>query len=107
MTLRLVQLLYPLEVRSTSEAEETQDKENKIVEPVERKTNQVKGIKKSSRHYKRPSGTRWVAHQTDDLKAFFYNVDLLLGYLNNQVTDPYNTTMKKDSSLRMCPSLVL
>ena len=36
MTLRRpMQLLYPLEVRSTSEAEETQDEEKEIVEPVE------------------------------------------------------------------------
>ena len=44
-----MQLLYPLEVRSTSEAEETQDEENEIVEPVEKETNQVKGIKRPRR----------------------------------------------------------
>ncbi len=50
MTLRRpVQLLYPLEVRSASEAEETQDEENEIVEPVEKETNQVKGIKRPRR----------------------------------------------------------
>jgi hypothetical protein len=50
MTLRRpVQLLYSLEVRSASEAEETQDEENEIVEPVEKETNQVKGIKRPRR----------------------------------------------------------
>ena len=52
--------------------------------------------KKQSRHYKRPSGTRWVAHQTGALEAFLHNLGLLLGYLNNQIADPYNATMKKE-----------
>ncbi|CAB4013601.1 Hypothetical predicted protein [Paramuricea clavata] len=54
-------------------------------------------MKKSSRCYKRPFGTRWVAHQSDVLEAFLHNLDLLLGYLNNQIADPYNTTMKKET----------
>ena len=55
-------------------------------------------MKKSSRRYKRPFGTRWVAHQSDALEAFLHNLDLLLGYLNNQIADPYNTTMKKETA---------
>jgi hypothetical protein len=54
-------------------------------------------MKKSSRRYKRPFGARWVAHQSDALEAFLHNIDLLLGYLNNQIADPYNTTMKKET----------
>ena len=54
-------------------------------------------MKKSPCRYKRPFGTRWVAHQSDALEAFLHNLDLLLGYLNNQIADPYNTTMKKET----------
>ena len=52
--------------------------------------------KKQSHRCKHTSGTRWVAHQTDGLEAFLHNLGLLLGYLNNQIADPYNATMKKE-----------
>ena len=53
-------------------------------------------IKTSNRRFKRPSGTRWVAHQSDAIDAFLVNLNLLLGYLNNEIADPYNATMKKE-----------
>ena len=40
--------------------------------------------------FKHPSSTRWVAHQSDATDAFLVNFSLLLGYLNNQIADPYN-----------------
>ena len=54
-------------------------------------------MKTSNYCFKRPSGTRWVTHQSDAINAFLVNLSLLLGYLNNQIADPYNATMKKDA----------
>ena len=34
-------------------------------------------MKTSNRHFKRPSGTRWVAHHLDALDAFLVNLSLL------------------------------
>ena len=42
------------------------------------------------RQFKRPSGTRWVAHQVDALGTFFHNLYTLLGYLHNGIADLYN-----------------
>ena len=67
--------------------------------------------KTSNRRLKRPSGTRWVANQSDAVDAFLVNLILLLGYLNNQIADPYNATMKKEvprlqGVLSFCSNLV-
>ena len=53
-------------------------------------------MKTSNRRFKRPSGTRWVAHQSDAIDTFLVDLSLLLGYLNNEIADPYNATMKKE-----------
>ena len=53
-------------------------------------------MKTSNRRFKRSSGTTWVAHQSDEIDAFLVNLSLLLGYLNNQIADPYNVTRKKE-----------
>ena len=68
-------------------------------------------MKKSPCRYKPPFGTRWVAHQSDALEAFLHNLDLLFGYLNNQIADPYNMTMKKEiprleGVLALCSDLI-
>ena len=61
--------------------------------------------------FKCPSGTRWVAHQSDATDAFLVNLSLLLGYLKNQIADPYNATAKKEvprlqGVLSSCSNLV-
>ena len=48
------------------------------------------------RRYKRPGGTRWVAHQVEALDTFFVNLPILIDYLQNQIADPHNATMKKE-----------
>ena len=54
-------------------------------------------MKTSNCRFKRPSGTTpWVANQSDAIDAFLVNLSLLFGYLNNQIADPYNATMKKE-----------
>ena len=53
-------------------------------------------IKTSNRRFKRPSGTRWVFHQSDAFDAFLVNLNLLLGYISNHTADAYNTTMKEE-----------
>ena len=53
-------------------------------------------VGESYRRYKRPSGTHWVAHQSDALDSFLSNLACLLGYLHNQISDPYNTMMTKE-----------
>ena len=68
-------------------------------------------MKTLNRRFKRPSSTRWVTHQSDAINAFLVNLSLLLGYLNNQIADPYNATMKKDvprlqGVLSSCSNLV-
>ena len=45
--------------------------------------------------YKRPIGTRWTEHQAVSLHSCNANLPLLIAYLNNQIADPYNNTMKK------------
>jgi hypothetical protein len=45
--------------------------------------------------YKRPTGTRWTEHQTAALGSYNTNLPRLIGYCNNQIAHPYNSTMKK------------
>ena len=60
-------------------------------------------MKTSNCRFKRPSGTtRWVANQSDAIDAFLVNLSLLFGYLNNQIADPYNATMKKEVPRLQC-----
>ena len=64
------------------------------------------------RRFKRPSGTLWVAHQVDALDTFFRNLYTLLGYLHNQIANPYNATMHKEQQrlegiLSNCSNLVV
>ena len=56
-------------------------------------------------HYKRPGGTCWVAHQSDVLDSFLSNLACSLGHLNNQISDPYNATMKREGVLSDCSDL--
>ena len=63
------------------------------------------------RRFKRPSGMQWVAHQVDALDTF-HNLYTLLGYLHNQIADPYNATLCKEqqrlkSILSNCSNLVV
>ena len=53
-------------------------------------------MKTSNCRFKRPSGTRWLSHQSDAIDVVFFNLSLLLGYFNNQLADPYNPAMKKE-----------
>ena len=68
-------------------------------------------MKTLNHHFKHPSSTRWIAHQSDEIDDFLVNFSLLLGYLNNQIADPYNATMKKEvphlhGVLSSCSNLV-
>ena len=72
----------------------------------------AKMIKKQHRRYKRSSGTRWVSHQTVALDTLLHNIEIFIGYLNNQIADPHNATMKKERQrlegvLSNCTSLVV
>lgn len=44
--------------------------------------------------YKRESGTRWVEHQASSIKSYIHNLVILIGFLNHQISSPYNTTMR-------------
>lgn len=45
--------------------------------------------------YKRPSGSRWTEHQVANIKSHLHNLPILIGFLNQQITEPHNATMKK------------
>ena len=47
------------------------------------------------RKYKRPSGTQWVEHQVAALKVHIHNFPVLIGFCNNQITNPHNNRIKK------------
>ena len=53
-------------------------------------------VGKPHRHFKRPGDTHWVAHQIQALNTYLYNLSTFLGFLNNQISDPHNTTMLKE-----------
>ena len=72
---------------------------------------QASMMKTFNHHFKHPYSSRWVAHQSDALDAFLVNLSLLVGYLNNQIADPCNTTIKKkvpclQGVLSSCSNLV-
>ena len=46
------------------------------------------------RKYKRPEGTRWVEHQIAGLDSHLHNLPILLGFLNQQIADPHNKSIK-------------
>ena len=55
---------------------------------------------------------QWVAQQVDALDTFFHNLYILLGYLHNQIPNPYNATMHKEQQwlegiLSNCSNLVV
>ena len=43
---------------------------------------------------KRPSGTRWVEHQVAAIEAYLKNLQVLMGFFNQQIAAPHNS-MKK------------
>ena len=45
--------------------------------------------------YKRPTGTRWVEHQTAAIASHLHNLPILIGFCNNQISAPHNTQIKK------------
>ena len=53
---------------------------------------------KPKRRYKRPSGTRWVEHQVQNLDSHNYNLSILIAFLNQQISDPYNQSIRKVKS---------
>lgn len=48
--------------------------------------------------YKRPSGTRWVEHQHQNLQSHNHNFPILLAFLNQQISSPHNASIKKVKS---------
>ena len=68
-------------------------------------------VGESYRRYKRPSGTRWVAHPSDALDSFLSNLACLLGYLHNQISDQsrlklHNIWVKKSTTCFVLEKLV-
>ena len=53
-------------------------------------------VGKPHHHFKRPGGTRWVAHQVQAFDTYLYKLSTFLGFLNNQISDPNNATMHKE-----------
>ena len=41
-------------------------------------------------HYKRPSSTRWVKHQSAALNLHINSLLIFIGFHNNQILNPYN-----------------
>ncbi len=53
----------------------------------------IEGI--SIRKYKRPSGTRWVEHQRQYLESHNHNLRILMAFLDQQISAPYNQSIRK------------
>ena len=53
----------------------------------------IEGI--SKRKYKRPSGTRWVEHQRQYLESHNHNLPILMAFLDQQISAPYNQSIRK------------
>lgn len=47
------------------------------------------------KRYKRPNGTRWTEHQAAAIAVYLHNLPILIGFCNDQITNPKNATMKK------------
>ena len=45
--------------------------------------------------YKRPSGTRWVEHQASNINLHNHNLPILIGFFNQQISQPHNASIKK------------
>ena len=43
----------------------------------------------------RPSGTRWVEHQLDNLASHNHNLPILMGFFNQQIIGPHNDSIRK------------
>lgn len=50
------------------------------------------------RKYKRPSGTRWVEHQAANINAYGHNLPILIGFFDQQISNPHNASIKKVKS---------
>ena len=48
--------------------------------------------------YKRPNGTRWVEHQVDYLQSYNFNLPVFIAFLNQQISQPHNASMRKIKS---------
>ena len=47
------------------------------------------------RKYKRPAGTRWVEHQVANLESHNHNLRILIAFLDQQISEPYNSSITK------------
>ena len=47
------------------------------------------------RKYKRLSGTRWVEHRIEALDSHLINLPILIGFCDQQISSPHNSTIKK------------
>ena len=45
--------------------------------------------------YKRTSGTRWVEHQEANLNSHNHNLPILIGFFNQQISAPHNSSILK------------
>ena len=43
----------------------------------------------------RPSGTRWVEHQLDNLASHNHSLPILMGFFNQQIIGPHNDSIRK------------
>ena len=44
---------------------------------------------------RRPSGTRWVEHQVDNLASHNHNLPILIGCFNQHIIAPHNESIRK------------
>ena len=49
----------------------------------------------NQKRYKRPSGTKWVVHQVDNLASHNHNLPILLRFFNQQIIAPHNESIRK------------
>ena len=47
------------------------------------------------RKYKRLLCTRWVEHRTEALDSHLINLPILIGFCDQQISSPHNSTIKK------------
>ena len=47
------------------------------------------------RKYKQLSGTRWVEHRIEALDSHLINLPILIGFCDQQISSPHNSTIKK------------
>ena len=49
----------------------------------------------NQKKYRRPSGTRWVEHQVDNLASHNHNLPILIGFFNQHIIAPHNENIRK------------